>query len=558
MIAKPIAAILAASILVSASGTVGSFYFVGAQDQDEVTTGQAEITLSDIEASPGSVVDVNGSNFGADSQVSIYFMSAKQANFANGSAFVLQGISANQSTTTTDQEADGNFFDEDEDALNALEVLLELSNDQGSNNTTTADTPNTSEGNLLVALEGRGTPNNGTMSLECDDEILAEGSINDTIVTFAVPPRTYDGCSISISDGNITDTGEIGNLTVVSDSKEDYQNSAVTSVTADEQGVFEASVRVPNIEEGDYAILAVGDDRTASVSGLSVTSAQPVTETEGTFANATAGIINETITQTPEEELAEEESTELLTAEIISNGTQGVAPATFEFEANVTGGTEPYTYSWDFGDGVEEIGTDGNTTHIFTTPGLYNVTVDVADSLNNTGSANTLVQVGDQPMNPLTAEIISNRTQGVAPATFEFEANVTGGTEPYTYSWDFGDDSEESDDEETVSHTFDEAGTYNVTLTATDSEDQNASVSLEINVEEPAEEGEAATIAIQNQTQNNQTDTREEGTVHLDETSAQPGSPFAISGECLQPDTPIQILINNVQITNVITNVEGP
>ena len=52
MIAKPIAAILAASILVSASGTVGSFYFVGAQDQDEVTTGQAEITLSDIEASP--------------------------------------------------------------------------------------------------------------------------------------------------------------------------------------------------------------------------------------------------------------------------------------------------------------------------------------------------------------------------------------------------------------------------------------------------------------------------------------------------------------------------
>src|SRR6266511_184877 len=106
MIAKPIAAILAAAILVSASGTVGSFYFVGAQDQDQVTTGQAEITLSNIEASPGSVVDVNGSNFGADSQVSIYFMSAKQTNFANGSAFVLQGISANQSTTA-DQEGDG-------------------------------------------------------------------------------------------------------------------------------------------------------------------------------------------------------------------------------------------------------------------------------------------------------------------------------------------------------------------------------------------------------------------------------------------------------------------
>jgi hypothetical protein len=299
MIAKYLAAILAAAILFGAFGSVGSFYFTSAQGQDQITTEQAEITLSDIEASPGSVVDVNGSNFVADSQVSIYFMSAKQANFSDGSAFVLQGISENQSTTA-DQEGDGNFFDEDEDALDALEGVLELSNDQGSNNTSSINTTNTSEGNLIIALEG-GAPNSGTMNLECDNDILAEGGINGTIVTFALPPGTYDGCSISISNGNITDTGEIGNLMVVSDSKEDYRNSAATSVTTDEQGAFEASVRVPNIEEGEYAILAVGDGRLASVSGLSVNSAQPVTETEGAFANSTANIINETITQTPEE-----------------------------------------------------------------------------------------------------------------------------------------------------------------------------------------------------------------------------------------------------------------
>ena len=39
---------------------------------------------------------------------------------------------------------------------------------------------------------------------------------------------------------------------------------------------------------------------------------------------------------------------------IISNDTEGVAPATFEFEANVTGGAEPFTYSWDFDDGSIE------------------------------------------------------------------------------------------------------------------------------------------------------------------------------------------------------------
>jgi PKD repeat protein len=90
---------------------------------------------------------------------------------------------------------------------------------------------------------------------------------------------------------------------------------------------------------------------------------------------------------------------------------------------------------------------------------------------------------------PLTVEITSNDTEAIAPATFEFEVNVTDGTEPYTYSWNFGDGSEESN-EESVDHTFEEAGSYNVSLTLTDSRGQSASDSIEITVEEapPAEE----------------------------------------------------------------------
>src|SRR5215211_7028725 len=41
----------------------------------------------------------------------------------------------------------------------------------------------------------------------------------------------------------------------------------------------------------------------------------------------------------------EEEPTKLLTIDIISNGTEGITPATFEFQADITGGTEPYTIS---------------------------------------------------------------------------------------------------------------------------------------------------------------------------------------------------------------------
>ena len=462
MMAKPITAILAVALLLGASGTVGSFYFVSSQGQ--TTTEPAELTLSEGEASPGSVIEVEGINFVANSQVSIYFMSSEEADLTDGSAFVLQEINANQSTTTPTTEPEGTsaFFDADDDG-DALHTLGDL-----------LDTTSISEHNLLVVLEERATVN-GTMSLECEDENIAQGRINGTIGTFGANPGTYNECSISISeDDDITDAGEIEELVVVSDAQEDYENSLLTSETANEEGSFESSVTVPNVEGGEYAILAVADDRRTAVSALSVLVAESATETavdtpsSSAAANATEGIImNETIIPAPEEE-----STDLLTAGIISNSTEGFAPATFEFEANITGGDEPYTYLWNFGDGSEE------------------------------------------------------------------------------------------SDEQTVEHTFEEAGIYNVTLAVTDTDNQDASNSIEITVEEPAEEGgEAATTTttVQNQTQNNQTDTAggEEPTVQLDETSAEPGSPLAISGEGFQPDTPVQIFINNVQITNVIANVEG-
>jgi PKD repeat protein len=100
----------------------------------------------------------------------------------------------------------------------------------------------------------------------------------------------------------------------------------------------------------------------------------------------------------------------------------------------------------------------------------------------------------EEPTNPLTVEITSSDTEegeAIAPATFEFEADIAGGIEPYTISWSFGDGgSEESDDDDVADHTFDEAGSYDVGVTVTDSGGQSASDSTEITVEDapPAEE----------------------------------------------------------------------
>jgi PKD repeat protein len=93
-----------------------------------------------------------------------------------------------------------------------------------------------------------------------------------------------------------------------------------------------------------------------------------------------------------------------------------------------------------------------------------------------------------EPADVLTVEIISNSMKGVVPADFEFDTLITGGTEPYTISWDFGDGGEESNGESGLL-TFNEAGTYTIAVSATDSSGQTASDNIEVTVEEPPTEG---------------------------------------------------------------------
>jgi PKD repeat protein len=237
--------------------------------------------------------------------------------------------------------------------------------------------------------------------------------------------------------------------------------------------------------------------------------------------------------QVQEQEVAEEEepTSSSLTVDITSSDTEegeddATAPATFEFEADVSGGTEPYTYRWNFDDNGDdgssvESDDDGTISHTFEEAGTYNVHLTVTDSSGQRASDSVGITVEEQeeeeqpvavadevdvdnedeeqpveeeqPITieqPLTVDITSSdmeRGRIVAPATFEFEADVSGGTEPYTYRWNF-DDNGRSSDEQTVSHTFEEAGTYNVHLTVTDSSGQRASDSVGITVEEQEEE----------------------------------------------------------------------
>jgi PKD domain len=79
---------------------------------------------------------------------------------------------------------------------------------------------------------------------------------------------------------------------------------------------------------------------------------------------------------------------EPLTAQAQWDSTDGnTAPATFLFEADAEGGTEPYTFQWDFGDGQQATGR--NIEHTYENPGTYTTTMTVTDATGQTASDTT-------------------------------------------------------------------------------------------------------------------------------------------------------------------------
>ena len=109
--------------------------------------------------------------------------------------------------------------------------------------------------------------------------------------------------------------------------------------------------------------------------------------------------------------------------------------------SNASGGMTPYTYSWDFGDGVTGHGKGGTVTHEYPQAGNFTANVSVQDLSGQSVDRTVVVRV---PTHPLSAGAIVAASEASCPSPLpaeRFRIPVSGGVAPYQYNWSFGDSS---------------------------------------------------------------------------------------------------------------------
>lgn len=164
----------------------------------------------------------------------------------------------------------------------------------------------------------------------------------------------------------------------------------------------------------------------------------------------------------------------------------GTAPLNVSFTSNVTGGPPDSsdTYLWNFGDQSTSILAD--PSHIYPLVGVYyvNLTVENAFERGGTGQIRyfdlTVTVCAPGECGKLTATEVATPTTGQAPLSVEFTGSAYGGTPPWKFSWNFGDGGTST--QQSPTHTYTKDGTYQATVTVTDSTGATATNSTTITV----------------------------------------------------------------------------
>lgn len=273
---------------------------------------------------------------------------------------------------------------------------------------------------------------------------------------------------------------EFGNITDVNDTDSDY--NILGSVTVDSTGNIYTLTQWQGMGHEPHSLSATPVQLfvDANTSDYQLLASSPAIKTGVYLPNVTTDIVGDPRPVGPSDIGCYQYVSARLAAGATASPTTGSAPLTVNFTGGATGGTSPYHYLWTFGDGV---GSNlSRPTHVFTTVGTFNVSLQVTDSTGQTASANLTVTV--TAVASLMARASATPSDGVAPLSVLFNGTASGGIPPYTFAWGFADGTPHSA-VRNPTHTFVDAGTYTVTLWLTDTDGGNATSTTTVVVSAP-------------------------------------------------------------------------
>ena len=152
----------------------------------------------------------------------------------------------------------------------------------------------------------------------------------------------------------------------------------------------------------------------------------------------------------------------------------GTAPygVTYKINADLKAAKgEVFTYAWDMGDGTVYTTEDKRITHTYPAGGTYDVSLTVSDTRGHTQTITDTVTVADQPEIVVGSIKVSTSNKYMkAPLTVRLRPKVTGGNQKkdkiQTYQW-YVNGAPMGDNKAMGVFTFNEPGTYDISLTAT-------------------------------------------------------------------------------------------
>ncbi|MCO4772437.1 MAG: PKD domain-containing protein [Deltaproteobacteria bacterium] len=357
----------------------------------------------------------------------------------------------------------------------AYTVTLTVTDDGGATATATATAtidgaPTADAGGPYAVDQGVGLTVDGSASSDAEGAIVSwdwdcdtDGVVDATGVSATCTYTTVGTATLTltVTDGagltnSATSTVTVSNVAPVADAGGPYTGDEGAGIAVDGS----ASTDLGGIV--DYA-WDCDTDGVVDVSGASATASCAYPD-QGTFTVSLVVTDNDGATATATGTVTVANVAPAISSVTAPNGDEG---ATLSFSASAADvAADTVVYGWDFGDGNTDVGAA--VTHVYANNGAYTVTVTASDEDGGVSTSSSTVTIGNVAPT-FTSVLAPTSLDEGSSGSFSAVVDDVGSADvpSLAVTWSWGDGTAD-DAGLSATHTYDDDGTFTVTISVTD------------------------------------------------------------------------------------------